>query len=103
MESGYRYSIGLVYNAFPVPLVTSAARKWVEKLSQAVLDARDDFPDATLADLYDPNTMPSRLRKAHHALDRAVDRLYRKKPFASEHDRLQHLFKRYQAMKKLLV
>ena len=82
MESGYRYSIGLVYNAFPVPVVTSAARKKAEKLAQAVLDARDGFPDATLAALYDPNIMPSPLRKAHHALDRAVDRLYRKKPFA---------------------
>ena len=82
MESGYRYSIGLVYNAFPVPVVTSATRKKPEKLAQAVLDARDGFPDATLVDLYDSNIMPSPLRKAHHALDRAVDRLYRKKPFA---------------------
>ena len=84
-------------------MVTSAARKKAEKLAQAVLDARDGFPDATLVDLYDSNIMPSPLRKAHHALDRTVDRLYRKKPSASDHDRLQHLFKRYQAMKKLLV
>jgi hypothetical protein len=103
LESRYRYSIGLVYNAFPVPVVTSAARKKVEKLAQAVLDAREEFPDATLADLYDPNSMPSPLRKAHHALDRTVDRLYRKKPFASEHDRLQHLFERYQTMKQTLT
>ncbi len=99
MKSDYRYSIGLVYNTFPVPDTTPAKVRKIEKLAQAILDARAEFPDATLADLYDPVTMPPTLKRAHRALDQAVDRLYRRKPFTSEHDRLQHLFERYQAMK----
>ena len=103
LESRYRYSIGVVYNAFPVPQVAAKDVKKIEALARTVLDARTQFPDSTLADLYDPDTMPTLLRRAHHALDRAVDRLYRRAPFKSEHDRLQHLFERYQAMKQTLV
>ena len=103
LESRYRYSVGVVYNAFPVPEITPAKAKKIEPLAQAVLDARATFPDATLADLYDPVTMPAPLRKAHRALDLAVDRLYRGRKFTSEHERLQHLFERYQAMKQPLV
>jgi len=103
LKSDYRYSIGLVYNTFPVPDTTPAKARKIERLAQAVLEARAEFPDATLADLYDPVTMPPTLKRAHRALDQAVDRLYRRKPFTSEHDRLQHLFERYQAMKASLV
>lgn len=52
----------------------------------------------TLAELYDPDKMPDDLKKAHQELDFAVDRLYRKKGFESDEDRLQHLFKRYEAL-----
>ena len=77
LKSDYRYSIGLVYNPFPVPPEDADFSK-LEPLAQAVLDARAAHPDATLADLYDPDLMPPNLRRAHQALDRAVDRLYRK-------------------------
>ena len=60
--------------------------------------ARTAHPDATLADLYDPNLMPPDLRKAHQALDRAVDRLYRRSGFASERERVEHLFRLYEKM-----
>jgi len=63
-----------------------------------VLDARDQFPKSTLADLYGPDLMPPILRKAHSALDKAVDRLYRPKPFASERERVEHLFMLYEKM-----
>jgi hypothetical protein len=63
-----------------------------------VLDARANYPDATLADLYDPDTMPPDLRKAHQALDLAVDRLYRKEPFASDRERVEHLFGLYEKL-----
>jgi len=53
---------------------------------------------ATLADLYDPDTMPQTLRKAHRALDLAVDRLYRPAPFTSDRERVEHLFRLYEAM-----
>ncbi len=59
---------------------------------------RAAHPDTTLADLYDPDLMPEALRKAHAALDRAVDKLYRSKPFTSERERVEHLFGLYETM-----
>ena len=97
LKSDYRYSSGLVYNTFPPPPSGADLTK-LEPLAQAVLDARAAHPDASLADLYDPDLMPPALRKAHHALDRAVDRLYRPAGFASERDRLEHLFGLYEKM-----
>ena len=81
------YSVGVVYNTFPLP-PGSSDRSKLEPLAQAVLDARAAHPDATLSDLYDPDLMPPNLRRAHQSLDRAVDRLYRAKGFASEHERV---------------
>ena len=97
LKSDYRYSIGLVYNTFPLPPEDAKLAK-LEPLAQAVLDARAAHPVATLADLYDPDLMPPNLRKAHHALDRAVDRLYRPGGFASERGRVEHLFGLYEKM-----
>ena len=97
LKSDYRYSIGLVYNTFPMPPDKPDLSK-LEPLAQAVLDARDAHPDATLADLYDPDLMRPDLRKAHQALDRAVDRLYRRGGFASERERVEHLFMLYEKM-----
>ncbi len=100
LESRYRYSIGLVYNTFPAPPgFGNTDKSKLESLAQAVLDARSAHPGATLADLYDPDLMPPALRKAHHTLDRAVDRLYRRAPFASERERVEHLFMLYEKMR----
>jgi len=100
LKSDVRYSSGLVYNTFPWPDATPPQRAQIEALAQAVLDARALPKNATstLADLYDPDTMPAELRKAHRDLDLAVDRLYRRTPFASDRDRVEHLFKRYEAL-----
>lgn len=98
LKSDYRYSIGLVYNTFPWPEISNAQKEKISELAQAVLDARAEFPSSTLADLYDPDLMPPRLRKAHHALDLAVDRLYRRAPFASERERVEHLFGLYEKL-----
>ena len=98
MKSDYMYSVGVVYNTFPMP-PGSSDRSKLEPLAQAVLDARAAHPDATLADLYDPDLMPPNLRRAHQFLDRAVDRLYRAKGFASEHERVEHLFMLYEKMR----
>lgn len=92
MKSDYMYSVGVVYNTFPWPQADDKARSGIRDLAQKVLDARAAFPDATLADLYDPDTMPPDLRKAHRALDIAVDRLYRREPFSSDRERVEHLF-----------
>ncbi len=97
MKSDYMYSVGVVYNTFPTP-PGSADRSKLEPLAQAVLDARAAHPEATLADLYDPDLMPPNLRRAHSALDRAVDRLYRPARFASERERIEHLFMLYEKM-----
>ena len=101
LESRYRYSIGLVYNTFPLPPKEANLSK-LESLAQAVLDARAAHPGATLADLYDPDTMPPNLRKAHQGLDRAVDRLYRRSGFVSERERVEHLLMVYEGMRRPL-
>ena len=72
LKSDYRYSIGLVYNTFPVPPVPTERLQRLEPYADAVLAARAAHPDATLADLYDPDLMPVDLRRAHRDLDRAV-------------------------------
>ena len=102
LKSDYRYSIGLVYNTFPTPpgfASGEADLSKLEPLAQAVLDARAAHPEATLADLYDPDLMPPALRRAHRTLDRAVDRLYRPTPFASERERVELLFALYEKMR----
>lgn len=98
LKSDYQYSIGLVYNAFPWPKLSDADKTRLDGLAQAVLDARAAHPGATLADLYDPDVMPADLRRAHRALDQAVDRLYRKTPFDSDRERVEHLFTLYEKM-----
>lgn len=98
LESRFRYSIGLVYNTFPWPDSTPVQRTRIENLAQAVLDARATHSTSSLADLYDPDTMPGDLRRAHQALDLVVDRLYRAAPFTSDRDRVEHLFGRYEAL-----
>lgn len=107
LESRYRYSIGLVYNTFPTPTsFRDNDRKKLSKLeplAQAVLDARKEYPDTTPATLYEPNLMPRKLREAHRKLDRAVDKLYRQKPFKSERERIEYLLKEYEIMRGPLV
>ena len=98
MKSDYMYSVGVVYNTFPTPPEGADMSK-LEPLAQAVLDARAAHPSATLAELYDPDLMPPNLRRAHQALDRAADRLYRPGGFASERERIEHLFMLYEKMR----
>ncbi len=72
LEMRYRYSKDIVYNNFPWPEATEAQRKKIEETAQAILDARAAHPESSLADLYNPLTMPQDLLKAHQANDRAV-------------------------------
>lgn len=103
LESRYQYSNSVTYNNFPWPDEPSdAQRQKIETAAQAVLDARAQFPQSSLADLYDPLTMPPALVKAHQALDRAVDACYRKAAFASDAQRVEFLFERYQQLTSLL-
>jgi hypothetical protein len=99
LKSDYRYSNGLVYNNYPWPQYpTDKQTKRVEQAAQAVLDARARFTGSTLAELYDPLTMPPALVKAHAALDTAVDRCYRAAPFADDRQRVEHLFALYEEL-----
>ncbi len=107
LESRYMYSVGVVYNTFPMPPKMGDPKNTdslkLEPLARAVLDARAAFPDATLAELYDPDLMPAALRRAHQNLDRTVDRLYQRGGFASERARVEHLFGRYEKMRAPLT
>ena len=102
LESRYQYSVGVVYNTFPTPsgfVSGNVNLSKLEPLALSVLGARAAHPGATLADLYDPDLMPPNLRRAHQALDRGVDQLYRRARFASERERVEHLFALYEEMR----
>ena len=76
LEMRYRYSKDVVYNNFPWPTPTDEQRAKIEQTAQAILDARELYPDCSLADLYDEATMPPELRKAHQQNDKAVMQAY---------------------------
>lgn len=103
LKSDYRYSKDIVYNNFPWPSdPTDKQKTAIEEAAQGVLDARAAHPDSSLADLYDPVAMPPNLRKAHQALDKAVDAAYGKKLFTSDADRVAFLFELYHKYTSLL-
>lgn len=97
MKSDYSYSNTIVYNNYPWPeMPTDKQVKAIETAAQKVLDARLQFPNSSLADLYDPLTMPFDLVKAHNELDKAVDLAYRPQAFTSEANRMVFLFELYE-------
>ncbi|MCF3582147.1 hypothetical protein L2E76_16665 [Planktothrix agardhii 1811] len=104
LKSDYRYSKDIVYNNYPFPEnVSDKQKQKVETAAQKVLDTRAKYPDSSLADLYDPLTMPPDLVKAHQALDKAVDLCYRPQPFVSELNRIEYLFNLYEALSAPLL
>ena len=104
LKSDYSYSNTLVYNNFPWPENPTEIQKHrIEDAAQLVLDTREKYPECSLADLYDPLTMPPDLLKAHQALDKAVDRAYRRQPFPSERHRIEFLFQLYEKLTAPLV
>ncbi len=97
LKSDFSYSNSLVYNNYPFPEnPTEKQIKAIETAAQRVLDARAEFPNSSLADLYDPLTMPPTLVKAHNDLDKAVDLAYRPQPFTGEANRMVFLFELYE-------
>ncbi len=97
LKSDYSYSNTIVYNNYPWPENPSAKQiKTIEEAAERVLDARTQFPDSSLADLYDPLTMPPVLVKAHNELDKAVDLAYRPQPFPTDAKRMEFLFELYE-------
>lgn len=97
LKSDYRYSNSVVYNNFPWPDNPNEKQiKSIEIAAQKVLDTRLKFPNSSLADLYDPLTIPTDLIKAHNELNKAVDIAYRPQPFTSEANRMEFLFGLYE-------
>lgn len=99
LEQRYSYSPA-VYNNFPWPEPTEQQKAEIEKTAQAILDARELYPDCSLADLYDELTMPPELRKAHQANDKAVMKAYGFKNNMSESEIVSELMKMYQELTK---
>ena len=98
LKSDYRYSKDIVYNNFPWPTPSEAQNAKIEKTAQAILDARNLYPDCSLADLYDELTMPIELRKAHQANDRAVMEAYGFDLAMTEEQIVAELLKMYQKL-----
>ena len=100
LEMRYSYSNTIVYNNFPWPAITPEQEAEISRTAQAILDARNLYPDCSLADLYDEVTMPVELRRAHQANDKAVMRAYGLPITTSESDTVAHLFKLYEQLTK---
>jgi hypothetical protein len=99
LKSDYRYSKDLVYNNYPWPAnATETMKEAVIEKAKAVLQVRSSHHGQSLADLYHQTTMPADLRKAHQALDKAVDLCYRKEPFKTERERVEYLFEIYRKL-----
>jgi hypothetical protein len=97
LKSDFRYSKDIVYNNYPWPEdPTDKQIHAVKNAVQKVLDVRGEYSDCSLAELYDPVTMPPKLAKAHGELDKAVDKCYRPQPFTTEANRMEFLFELYE-------
>ncbi len=104
LKSDFRYSNTIVYNNYPFPQNVSEAQKQkVAQAAQKVLEVRAHYPDSSLAELYDPLSMPPALVSAHQALDKAVDLCYRPQPFANELSRIEYLFNLYEQLTAPMV
>jgi hypothetical protein len=98
LKNDYRYSSTLVYITFPFPNISQKQKDEITELVFNILDEREKHSQKTLAQLYDPDKMPEGLKKAHHNLDIAIEQCYRSKPFESDEERLEYLFKMYEEM-----
>lgn len=98
LKTDYRYSAGLCYNTFPFPSISDTKKSEIEEAATNVLLARENYPEKTLADLYDPEKMPEDLRAAHEELDAIVESCYPGAPFPNDEARLECLFKLYEKM-----
>jgi hypothetical protein len=103
LKSDTRISGTITYNNFPFPQTTTEQEDAIEQAAQKVLTVREDYPNSSLADLYDPNAMPVNLRKAHQQLDKAVLAAFGLKSSATDEEILADLFKRYEELTRGLI
>jgi hypothetical protein len=98
LGTSIRYSTSVCYNTFPFPKISEAQKEELTASVFRILEERENHSEKTLAQLYDPDKMPEGLREAHRLNDLAVERCYRSKPFESDEERLEYLFKLYEKM-----
>lgn len=98
LKSDYRYSSSLCFHSFPFPKITESQKQELTESVFRILEERENHSEKTLAQLYDPEKMPAGLREAHRLNDLAVERCYRSKPFDTDEERLEYLFKLYEKM-----
>jgi hypothetical protein len=98
LKMDINYSVGITYNNFPFPKISETQKQELTQSTFRILEEREKHSEKTLAQLYDPDKMPEGLREAHRLNDLAVERCYRSKPFESDEERLEYLFKLYEKM-----
>ena len=98
LKLDYSYSVSICYNTFPFPKISEAQKQELTQCVFRILEERENHSEKTLAQLYDPDKMPQGLREAHRLNDLAVERCYRSKPFETDEERLEYLFKLYEQM-----
>jgi hypothetical protein len=98
LKSDFRYSVGVCYNSFPFPPITDQRKQEITQCVFRILGEREKYSDKTLAELYDPDQMPDGLCEAHRANDIVIEKCYRSRPFESDEERLEYLFKLYEQM-----
>lgn len=95
MKTDFRYSNTLGWNTFPVPMLTEKNKADLTRCAEDILLTREKHFPATIADLYDPETMPADLRAAHDRNDEVVERIYIGRRFRNDTERLEKLFDLY--------
>jgi type II restriction/modification system DNA methylase subunit YeeA len=98
LETRIRYSKDICYNTFPFPDITNKQKENLNLYVFTILDERAKHPSKTMAQLYNPATMPKGLLQAHQELDTAIEQCYRLQPFKNDTERLEYLFKLYEEM-----
>tara|TARA_R110000868_G_scaffold113520_2_gene304591 strand:- start:25292 stop:28060 length:2769 start_codon:yes stop_codon:yes gene_type:complete len=98
MRNDFRYSVNYCYNNLPFSNISETQKEELTQCVFRILEERENHSEKTLAQMYDPEKMPKGLREAHRLNDLAVERCYRSKPFESDEERLEYLFKLYEKM-----
>jgi len=98
MRTDFSYSNTLGWNTFPVPQLTDQNKADLTRCAEDILLAREAHFPATIADLYDPETMPENLRAAHERNDETLERIYLGRRFKNDTERLEKLFSLYTEM-----
>ena len=98
LETRFRYSKEIIYNTFPFPKISDQRKQEITQCVFRILEERENHPEKTLAELYDPDKMPKGLLEAHKANDEVIEKCYRSRPFESDEQRLEYLFMLYEDM-----